>query len=74
MDSCLRKIKHQNSLKKTDLIFTISDKIQGIPEYDSIKCLSFIEKTLKTMFMDTLIIDNVSIFISWKNIEENKNN
>lgn len=69
----LNKIDISHGLDKTDLIYTVDIQVFKCPEYNSMKCLEFIEEKLRKMYMDTLILsDNKSIFISWLNIEDNK--
>lgn len=74
LNTCLFNIKKANKLDKTDIIFKIPLFIIGVKKYDPDECLKYIETKLREMYMDTLILNINSIFISWYNIENNKNN
>lgn len=68
---CLRKIKEVNKSDVTDIIYTIPQYIYNLPEYNSIDCLMNIEDELRKMNLDTLILSNIAIFVSWHNLEDN---
>ena len=42
------------------------------PEYYPHNCLQYIEKKLRKLYIDTLIITKNHIFISWLNVDRNK--
>ncbi len=72
----LRKIKEINKINNTtEIIYDVPEVVYGCREYDPYKCLEYIETRLRNLhYMDTLKLSNKSIFISWKNIEENRKN
>lgn len=66
---CCEKITIVNSNGLTDMIFEVMNYIPECPEYKSIECLKFIEKNLITQLIDTKIISDTKIFITWNNLE-----
>ena len=71
----LNKINIAYELDKTEIIYTVDTTVFRCKEYNQQKCLGYIQTELRKMYMDTLLSgDGNSIFISWKNIEENKKN
>lgn len=70
---CLNKIDMANIHKMTDIIYNVPKAVFRYPLYDPLECLNYIENNLRALYMDTLILSNSSIFISWANIKENKN-
>ncbi len=71
---CLNKIDIANSIRKTDIIYDVPLYIYRCEEYNIVECLEYLEEKLRDIYMDTLIVPPSSIFISWTNIEDNKNN
>lgn len=69
---CLKKIKMANKLNKTDIIFDIPDAIFMFPEYSIIDCMKYINEKLQKLYMETLILSDKTIFITWKDIDKNK--
>ena len=69
---CLKKIKMVNKMNKTDILYEIPLKIFREPNYDSIECLTYIDNEIQKLYMDTLIVSNNSIFITWINIKKNR--
>lgn len=69
---CLNKIKTANKINKTDMVFEVPKVIFTCPDYDYRECLEKIEISLRELCMDTLILSNDTIFISWYNIKDNK--
>ena len=68
----LNKITIADDTNNTSIIYEVTDAIFSCPEYKSLECLNYIENRLRKMYMDTFKISEKSIFICWKNIEENK--
>ncbi len=70
----LNKIKSVNKINDTtDIIYDVPEGIFGVRDYDSDDCLDYIQRKLRDLyFMYTLKLSSKSIFISWKNIEENR--
>jgi hypothetical protein len=69
---CIEKIKLFDKNNKNDIIFSVPLYIDDCPFYNSIDCIKFINDELKKFFMDTYIINETSIFITWIYIEQNK--
>lgn len=70
----LKKIKTMNKINNTtEIIYDVVGSIYGCREYNSFDCLNYIEKRLREKYyMDTYKLSEKSIFISWKNIKENR--
>ena len=69
---CLKKINTANKIDQVDIIYDVPDNIFRNPDYDTYECLQFLQKRLRKLFLDALILSNKSIFISWINIESNR--
>jgi len=69
-NACLNKINRANNLHKTEVLFDIPEGIYGHSDYNPLQCLEYIEKKLKDMCLDTLILKK-SIYISWLNLSDN---
>lgn len=65
---CLNKINDAIDMKLTDVFFTVGDNFFGYKNYNSKKCLDYIQNKLRKKNFDTLITNSKSIFVSWKNI------
>lgn len=64
---CLTKISNTIDIKKTDIFFEVNQSYFGYNKYNSMECLSYIQKKLRKNKFDTLIISPTIIFITWKN-------
>lgn len=73
-EKCTNKIEIANSLGKNDLLYYVPIKIKNIPEYNSKECLIHIDKRLKSIYMDSHIVNGTVIFITWFYIEANIEN
>jgi len=71
---CLNKINSANNLNKTEIIYDVPDAIYGHVDYNRINCLEYIEQKLKDMCLDTLVLNNKTIYVSWLNLSTNLNN
>ena len=69
---CYQRIEETNDNNDTDLIFTVIENIPDCKEYDPKECLEYISFKLRTQDLDTKILSNTSIFITWKYIELKK--
>ena len=67
---CLTNIDSSISYGLTDIIFSVNLGCFGVPNYDSVMCLKYIENKLKAKKILTMIISSTEIFISWKNIAD----
>jgi len=70
---CLNKINTANNMNKLDLVYEIPESIFGHYDYNKMTCLEYIEYKLKKLFIDTCIVTDNSIYISWLNLEKNMN-
>lgn len=70
---CHQSINNANDILKTDILFSVPDNTTECLEYDSYECLKFISDKLKEDFIDSVIISNTSMFITWKFIESRIN-
>lgn len=68
---CLNKITLANNMNKTETIYQVPDAVYGTFDYDKYECMQYIEDKLKKMCLDTLILGNNNIYISWINLENN---
>jgi hypothetical protein len=66
---CCAKIKEANSFAITDIIFEVVNFIPECQEYKPKKCLKFIKKRLNEQLIDTYIISDTKIFITWAKLE-----
>jgi hypothetical protein len=72
--SCLNRIANANKMNLTDIIYRIPEAIYRCPEYNAEKCLKILETRLRTLYLDTLIVNKNTIFISWLNLASNRKN
>lgn len=76
-NDCLINIESVNDINKTDLYFNVPEKLIDCPDYNSNDCIEYIENKLREQFIDTLKINDNTIFVSWLyvelNMEQNKN-
>ena len=73
-DVCLNKIKNANKINQTDIIFNVPLTVFGCNEYNTWNCLDYMEYKLRKLHMDTYVMSETTIFISWLNIENNMKN
>ena len=64
----LIKINNAIDIGITDIFFTVPDAFFGYKFYTPTECLEFSQKKLRNKNFDTLIINNTTMFISWKNL------
>lgn len=62
---CLNKISVANNLNKLELLYEVPEAIYGSFEYSSIDCLLYISEKCKKMGLETIILTETSIYISW---------
>ena len=73
-DNCLKKIEIANKMGKSDLLYSVTDKILSCPEYDSINSIDYIKRKLDSEYFDTYVVSNNTLFITWLYIELNQEN
>jgi hypothetical protein len=70
---CYDRINEADKDQCTDLFFTVVDDVPECKEYVPKECINYISNILRDDDFDTVIISNTTIFITWINIEKNKN-
>jgi len=70
---CLKKINLANNMNKTEIVYDVPEAIYGHFDYVVIDCLEYINSKLKIMDLDTILLSEKSIYISWLYLEENRN-
>lgn len=73
-NECIEKIKLYDLNGKIDLVFVVPSKIDSDINYSSQECIEFIKRKLKEIYIDTLFLNDVTLFITWKYIEINQFN
>lgn len=68
---CINKISVANTLGKNDLLYSVASYVKDVPNYRSDECLKYIEQRIKSLYMDTYIVNKTTIFITWAYIEAN---
>lgn len=69
---CLNRITLANNLNKTEIVYEVPEAIYGHFDYNIHDCIQYLENKLKDMDLDTLILNNRTIYVSWLNLEENR--
>lgn len=69
---CLKRINVYNDKYKTDMVYEIPNTIHTCPEYEPDNCMAYIEDKLRELHMDTYVVTPLTIFVSWVNIEKNR--
>lgn len=69
---CLNKINLANDLNKLELVYEVPEAVYGSFEYNSIECLLYISEKLKKMGIETIIVNEYSIYISWIDLSDKK--
>lgn len=67
-------IKQADKEHKTDITFVVPRVIPDYSEYNSDRAIQYVEKSLRKRYFDTFKINSNSVFITWANAEENKEN
>ncbi|ARF09386.1 hypothetical protein Indivirus_1_9 [Indivirus ILV1] len=70
---CLNKINLANNLNKVELVYEVPEAVYGSFEYKPIDCLFYISEKLKKMNIETMILNECSIYITWINLCESNN-
>ena len=71
-EMCSKRIRVANNLNKSEIIYEVPTARFMCPGYKSEECLKRLEKGLDELYMDTMILNSTSIFISWKNMRQNR--
>jgi hypothetical protein len=72
-NKCCVQIKEADGFGLTDIIFTLPEIIVENSSYKHIEAIEYVSKNLRLQKLDTYIIDNRSLFVTWKYIELNLN-
>ena len=68
---CCNKIKGADDSGLTDIIFNLPEIILENSSYRHKEAIEYISKSLRTQKIDTLEINNKSLFVTWKYLELN---
>ena len=71
---CYQRIEETDNNNDTDLVFSVIENIPDCKEYEPRECLEYISLKLRTQDLDTKILSNTTIFITWKYLELKKEN
>ena len=71
---CYQRIEETDNNNDTDLVFSVIENIPDCKEYEPRECLEYISLKLRTQYLDTKILSNTTIFITWKYLELKKEN
>lgn len=66
---CWDKIYQMDENGESDLFFNVVDQIAECKEYSPIECMEFISRKLRDESIDTVIMGNNMMFITWEYIE-----
>ena len=69
---CCNRIKDTDINGITDLVFELPELIIDTSIYKEKECIEYISKNLRDQHIDTLILKNNKLFITWKYFELNK--
>lgn len=69
---CCEKIKIADANDLDFIFFTVPKTAPNCPKYSSESVLGYISKNLRKEYMDTVIMSDDTIFITWKDIELKK--
>ena len=69
---CLNKITLANNMNKLEVVYDLPDFMYGSFEYNVFDCLIYIDEKLKNMNLDTLIINENTLYISWADLGKEK--
>jgi hypothetical protein len=71
-NQCCYKIKEADAIGLTDIMFELPDIILENSSFKHKDAIEYISKNLRTQNIDTLILKDNKLFITWKYIELNK--
>jgi hypothetical protein len=69
---CYDQIESADNNQCTDITFTIIDNIPECKEYNPIECLEYVSTKLREEYFDTTVLNNTTMFITWKYLELKK--
>lgn len=71
---CHERINSADDNLETDIIFTVLEQIPDCKDYNPHECLEYISIKLRDESIDTTILTNTTMFITWKYLELKKEN
>ena len=71
-NQCCYKIKEADNIGLTDIMFELPDIILENSSFKHKDAIEYISKNLREQNIDTLILKENKLFITWKYIELNK--
>ena len=73
-NACCQQIKEVDGLNNgvTSIIFTLDKKYDECPFLNHMDCIKYIDENLKKELLDTYVMNDRQIFVTWKFIELNK--
>ncbi len=71
-NSCLNRITTANELNKTDITFVAPESSFGHIDYNVVDCIDYIKRKLDELKLDTLILSESTLYISWLNLGKNR--
>lgn len=72
LNLCTQKINDAISIGKNEIIFEIPMYVPLINEYSYSDCMTYLIDKIKKLDMDIIKVSDLSLFISWAFIEENR--
>lgn len=66
---CCKTIKSTDSDGNDYTMFTVPQSVPECSTYSSVDALEYISENLRSKFIDTLIVNDTSLFITWKDLE-----
>jgi hypothetical protein len=69
---CCTRIKDADENGFTDLVFELPELLMDSSLFKEKECIEYISKNLREQNIDTLLLKNNKLFITWKYIELNK--
>lgn len=69
---CHKRIAETDANNGTDIVFSVVDTVPECREYKPLECLEYISKKLRLDDFDTFILNDVTMFITWSNLELKK--
>jgi hypothetical protein len=66
---CYDRIDQADDDQMTDILFSVIEHVPDCRRYSSIECLEYISDKLREQKFDTFIINDTTMFITWKEIE-----
>lgn len=68
-NKCCRMIKEADKEGDDHLTFMVPPTVAECTAYSSVDTLVYIQNNLRKKFIDTTIVDRLSIFITWEDVE-----